>query len=45
MDRQGMEQFVIEVIRRAAVELAAYANTKAPIDEIEQFLMWVKSKN
>lgn len=45
MDRQGMEQFVIEVIRRAAVELDVYTNTKAPIDEIEPFLMWVKSKN
>jgi hypothetical protein len=42
MDRQGMEQFVIEVIRRAAVELEAYANTTAPTDEIEPFLMWVK---
>lgn len=45
MDRQGMEQFVIEVIRRAAVELEAYANTTAPIDEVEPLLMWVKSKN
>jgi hypothetical protein len=45
MDRRGMEQFVIEVIRRAAVELEAYANTTAPIDEIEPFLMWVKLKN
>ena len=33
------------VIRRAAVELEAYANTAAPIDEIEPLLMWVKSKN
>ena len=45
MDRQGMEQFVIEVIRRTAVELDVYANTTAPIDEIEPFLMWVKSKS
>jgi hypothetical protein len=45
MDRQGIEQFVIQVIRRVAAELEAYANTAAPIDEIEPLLMWVKSKN
>ncbi len=44
MDRRGMEQFVIEVIRRVAVELQAYANTTAPADEIKPLLMWVKSK-
>lgn len=45
LDRVGMEGFVIEVIRRAAVELEGYADTTAPIDEIEPFLKWVKSKN
>jgi hypothetical protein len=43
--RSGMEQFVIEVVRRAAVELEAYANTAAPMDEIEPFLKWVKLKD
>jgi hypothetical protein len=45
LDRRGTEQFVIEVIRRVAVELDAYAHTTAPVDEIEPLLMWVKSKN
>ena len=45
LNRRGTEQFVIEVIRRVAVELDAYAHTTAPVDEIEPFLMWVKSKN
>jgi hypothetical protein len=45
MNRRSMEEFVIAVIRRAAVELAAYANTAAPTDGIEPFLMWVKLKN
>jgi hypothetical protein len=39
------QEFVIALIRRAAVELVAYANAAAPTDEIEAFLMWVKSKN
>jgi hypothetical protein len=45
LNRHGMEEFVIAVIRRAAVELYAYTNTTAPIDKIEPFLMSVKSKN
>jgi hypothetical protein len=45
LNRPGTEQFVIEVIRRTAVELDAYANTTAPVDEIEPLLTWVKSKN
>jgi hypothetical protein len=45
VDRRGTEQFVVEVIRRAAVELEAYSNTTAPLDEIEPFLTWVKRKN
>jgi hypothetical protein len=45
VNRRGTEQFVVEVIRRAAVELEAYSHTTAPLDEIEPFLMWVKRKN
>ncbi|MGB6687302.1 MAG: hypothetical protein WBE76_05620 [Terracidiphilus sp.] len=45
MDRPGMEQFAIEVIRRVAVELQTYANTAAPADEIKPLLTWVKSRN
>lgn len=45
MDRQGMEQFVIEVIRRAVVELEAYTKAEAPEDGIKPFLLWVKAKS
>jgi hypothetical protein len=45
MNRRSTEEFVIAVIRRTAMELVAYANTAAPSDQIEAFLMWVKSKN
>lgn len=45
MDREGMEHFAVEVIRRAALEIQAYGDTAAPVDEIKPFLMWVKSKN
>jgi hypothetical protein len=45
MNRHSMEEFVIAVIRRGGVELVAYTNIAAPIDEIEAFLTRVKSKN
>jgi hypothetical protein len=44
MNRERMEKFVIEVIRRAALELEAYARTAFPKDDIESLLRWVKSK-
>jgi hypothetical protein len=31
-------------LRRAAVELDAYANTEKAVDEIEGLLEWVKSR-
>ena len=45
IDRKEMEKFVIDVVRRVAVELEEYADVSALTDEIEPFLMWVKSKN
>lgn len=45
MNRHSMEQFVIAVIRRTAVELVAYANSTGSIDEPESFLTWVKERN
>lgn len=44
MNRERMEKFVIEVIRRAALELEEYARTTIPKNDIESFLLWVKSK-
>lgn len=44
-DRGGMEEFVIAVIRRAALELAIYADTAAPKDDIGVFLTWVKAQS
>jgi hypothetical protein len=44
MNRERMEKFVIEVIRRAALELEEYAKTTTPKDDIESLLLWVKSK-
>lgn len=44
MNRERMEKFVIEVIRRAALELEEYAITTTPKDDIESLLLWVKSK-
>jgi len=44
MNRERMEKFAIEVIRRVAIELEEYATTTAPKDEIKSFLMWVRCK-
>ncbi len=44
IDRHGVEQFVIAVIRRSAVELEAYASSPAPKDDLEAFLIWVKAQ-
>jgi hypothetical protein len=44
MDRAGLERFVIEVIRRAAVELDGYAQVLDARDDITEFLSWVEQK-
>lgn len=44
MNRERMEKFAIEVIRRTALELQEYAATTAPKDDIESLLSWVRSK-
>ncbi|MCP2221699.1 hypothetical protein [Bradyrhizobium elkanii] len=43
-DRPGMEGFVITTIRMAAVELEAYAQSKNPADNVDDFLRWVREK-
>jgi hypothetical protein len=40
-NRNGLEDFVIAVIRRAAFELEGYAHTVSPKDNIDDFLSWV----
>lgn len=45
IDRDGLEEFVASVLRRAVIELAGYRSSFAPQNEIEAFLEWVKSKN
>lgn len=43
IDREGLEEFVASVLRRAVMELAGYGTASAPHDRIEAFLEWVKS--
>jgi len=43
-EANGAEEFALAVLRRAAVELDAYANTEKAVDEIEGLLEWVKSR-
>lgn len=43
-NRNGAEEFALAVLRRAAVELDAYANSENAVDEIEGLLEWVKSR-
>jgi hypothetical protein len=43
-NRIGLENFVITVIRRAALELEGYAFTTSPEDNIDSFLTWVKRR-
>jgi hypothetical protein len=45
IDRDGLEEFVASVLRRAVIELAGYRSSPAPQDKIEEFLKWVKSKS
>lgn len=44
MSRNGVERFVIEVVRRAAWELERYANSPAPRDDLDSFLAWVGAR-
>ena len=44
IDRAGMEGFVVSVLRRAAIELEAYAHSVGPVDDIEKFLSWVRQR-
>ncbi len=43
MSRSGLEEFVMAVIRRAAVELEAYSAEVLP-DSVDSFLDWVRLK-
>lgn len=43
-NRNGDEGFVVEVVRRAAIELEAYASSPSPKDDPDAFLTWVRSK-
>jgi hypothetical protein len=43
-NRNGLENFVITVIRRAALELEEYALTASSEDNIDDFLAWVKRR-
>ena len=45
LNRGGMEEFVIAVIRREALELEVYANTTVPLDDIDAFLAWVRGRS
>jgi hypothetical protein len=43
-NRNGLENFVTTVIRRAALELEDYALAASPEDNIDDFLAWVKRR-
>ena len=45
LGRPGLEEFVIAVIRRAAIELEAYASSLDPSDDIDAFMTWVREKS
>jgi len=42
--RQGMERFVISVVRSAVIELDAYVHSANPVDDISEFLSWVRQR-
>jgi hypothetical protein len=44
LNRQGLENFVTTVIRRAALEIKNYALSDSPKDNIDDFLAWVKRR-
>jgi hypothetical protein len=45
LGRPGLEEFVIAVIRRAAIELQVYASSPDPSDDIDAFMTWVREKS
>jgi hypothetical protein len=44
IDREGMERFVVSVLRTAVIELEAYANSASSADDIDEFLGWVRQR-
>ncbi len=44
IDRRGMEGFVATVLRTAAIKLEAYAHSADPVDDIDEFLSWVRQQ-
>ena len=45
IDREGLEEFVQAVVRRAVIELADYSNVATASDRLEDFLDWVRDSN
>ncbi len=45
IDREGLEDFVQAVVRRAVIELADYSNLAMASDRVEDFLDWVRNSN
>ena len=43
-NRDGLEDFVAAVVRRAALELEDYSLTASPEDKVDVFLAWVKRR-
>ncbi len=44
IDRAGMEDFVVTILRAAAIELEAYAHSAVPLDNVDAFLRWVRQR-
>jgi hypothetical protein len=44
IDRAAMEAFVVTVLRTAAIELEAYAQSVSPVDDIKKFLNLVRQR-
>jgi hypothetical protein len=44
IDREGMEGFVVTVLRRAVIELEAYAHSAGSADDIDEFFTWVRRR-
>jgi hypothetical protein len=45
IDREGLEEFVQAVLRRAVIELADYSNLATASDRVEDFLGWVRDSS
>ena len=44
IDRAGMDGFVVTVLRRAVIEIDAYAHSAGQADDIDEFLCWVRQR-